>query len=110
MQSKHYALTAVVSAIFAMSAQAQTSTGTPSQVNVPTPTETQSGQVPDTQPITMSEKSPARPGVGTPASREDVRSETRAEMKAGNIPRGEQSTASQGSKSESTGSEVMWQK
>jgi hypothetical protein len=108
MQAKYYALTAMVSAAFAMSAQAQTtySGPTPSQVNTPSATETQSGQVPDTQPSTIIVEK-RTPGVGAPATREDVRSETLSEMKSG-LPRGEQSTPTQGSKPEFTGSEMVW--
>ncbi len=120
MQAKYYALTALVSAAFAMSAQAQSSYSgsTPSQVNTPSPTETQSGQVPATQPSTIivvpatqptavvvEEK--RAPGVGAPAMRDEVRSDTLAEMKAG-LPRGEQSTPSHGSKPQFVGSEMMW--
>lgn len=119
MQAKYYALTAIVSAAFATSVQAQTtSSGSiPSQVNTPTPSETQPAQVPSTQPstiIVVPATQPAivvekrAPGVGAPAMRDDVRSETLSQMKAG-LPRGEQSTPSQGSKPDFIGSEALWQ-
>jgi hypothetical protein len=99
MQAKYYALTAMVSGVVAMSAQAQTSPYTqPNTIIV----------VPATQPSTIVLEKRA-PGVGAPATSEDVRAETRAEMKAG-LPRGEQSTPTQGSKPEFIGSEMMWKR
>ena len=119
MQAKYCVLTAAASALVAMGAQAQTSYpgSTPSQVYTPPPATTQPSQLP-TQPSTIIEAPSTQPsaivvekrapGVTTAPTREDVRAETRAEMKAGHIPRGEQSTATQGMKPDSKGSEVLW--
>jgi len=109
----YYALTALVSAAFAMSAQAQTSYSgsAPSQEDAPAPTEPSTivvVPVPQPSAIVVVEK-PA-PGVGRPATREEVRAETLAAMKAGNIPRGEQSTPTQFMKPQSIGSEYLWQR
>jgi hypothetical protein len=116
MQAKYYALTAMVTALVAMGAQAQTYTPSTSEVqSSPLPgTQPSAATEPSTQPgiaaepstqpsiapasgaiivapepgtITIVEKAP--PGVGAPAVREEVRAETLDAMKEGTVPKGE---------------------
>jgi hypothetical protein len=123
MQLKHYALTAVTSAAFALTAQAQTTLSTdtpqpvPQAVEIVPSTTLPADQVivrppQDSTIIIVSPRSSydlsTNPGVGAPASRDEVKAHTVAEMKAGNIPRGEQSTPIQGMKNESSGAEAPW--
>lgn len=133
MQFKHYALTALASAAFALTAQAQTVQSGSGSVQSGVSTESQSapragerpasssGTLPTDQMNTrpaplspgiasspLSYEANSAPGVGSPATRDAVRAHTSTELRSGNIPRGEPSTPIQGKRAETTAAEAPW--